>query len=139
MGKAAAGAYLWELRKSTGLSRDDVAKKFATSRTIIEGIETGERETRSSLLLAFTRLVNGSAEQITDLLLDEKTTAEDGREAARNLLKQLSDAELANVIRIFQHVKQNPSSFDRLIGYADRLLEEEDAAPPQHAPFPDND
>jgi transcriptional regulator with XRE-family HTH domain len=82
MSLKASGAYLQHLREHTGLSRAELAEKLSTSPSQVFRIEEGKGETRGSLLAAFIRNVNGSAEDVVNLLLNSRASAEEGVRAA---------------------------------------------------------
>lgn len=98
MSAEAAGAYLWELRKKTKLSRVAAAKRVGSVRSNIERIENGDGETRSSLLLAFTELVGGDIYHVASLFLNEKMKAEDGKELARWHMEQGTRQKLGRAV-----------------------------------------
>lgn len=71
MSMQTAGLYLQDLRKKRGLSVPDVARELETSKSQIDRIEDGTINTRTSLFLAYARLVNADIDYLTSLALDE--------------------------------------------------------------------
>lgn len=94
MSMIAAGAYLRTLREQLGLPREKVAALAGTNGSQLVRIESGEQETRGSLLAALIRAVKGNADQVMDLILDESATAEDGQRLA---LSWFTGEELAEI------------------------------------------
>jgi transcriptional regulator with XRE-family HTH domain len=82
MAMEAAGSYLRTLREQAGVTRSSIARTLGTSSSQIERIEEGRIETRASLLLAFVRVVGGSAEHLTELVLSRSASAAEGRDWA---------------------------------------------------------
>lgn len=72
----AVGAYLRKLREVRGLSVTKVAGQLDTSEAQIRKIERGGVDTRGSMLLTFCDLVDGSLDDIAQLMLSETATPE---------------------------------------------------------------
>jgi transcriptional regulator with XRE-family HTH domain len=82
MSMLAAGTYIKTLREAKQLSRADLAKQSETNEMQILRVEKGEIDTRGSLLMKIVRVVEGSAEHIADLMLNDNATAEDAKKLA---------------------------------------------------------
>jgi transcriptional regulator with XRE-family HTH domain len=87
MSMLAAGTYIRMLREAKQLSRADLAKQSETNEMQIFRVEKGEIDTRGSLLMKILRVVEGSAEHIADLMLNEDATAEDGKRVAQERIR----------------------------------------------------
>jgi transcriptional regulator with XRE-family HTH domain len=83
MSLVAVGAYLQTLRDLHRIPRAEVAQGANTSESQILRIERGDQETRSSVLFSFNRIVEGDFDQLSQLLLQEDATLEDGVAAAK--------------------------------------------------------
>lgn len=82
------GTYLKTLREGRGLSRFEIAKEVNTNEVQILRIENGDIDTRGSLLLAFLRIVEGSADQLTALMTTPGAIPEHGQQLAVEWLKR---------------------------------------------------
>lgn len=90
MSMKAVGAYLHTLREHHDLTLTEIAKKLKTSSSLIFRVEQGQGETRGSILLGFTRLVEGSPDDIANLLLNPNASVEDGQTFAVRRVNQLA-------------------------------------------------
>jgi transcriptional regulator with XRE-family HTH domain len=81
-GNVAVGAYLRRVRELRGYGRAPVAQFVSTTELMIKRIETGEIDTSGSKLMKFTYFVEADPIQVMKLFLDDKASAEDGRELA---------------------------------------------------------
>lgn len=88
----AVGAYLQTLREGRGLSRPWVAERAGTNGTNIYRIETLGQEPRPRMLIGFVRAVQGSFDDIDELLEDDNLPVDVGVELAR---RRLDDAHTA--------------------------------------------
>lgn len=96
----AVGMYLKILRERRNLSvmdivlaMRDLAPEIDTNPTYIWRIEHGKIESPGArLLLAFTRVVEGSLEDVADLLLNRRATADDGYRRAEEWFDQTQHA-----------------------------------------------
>ena len=133
----ATGAYIWQLRETAGLTRDEVAYISGTNNVQVMRIEKGQIDTRGSLLLAIVKNLNGSAEHIAQLLLDKNATAEQGRTLAQEWLADShkrtislinstkQTGKVAELLVLAQKLEGvDPSALDRLIGYGQSLLDQ---------------
>ena len=108
----AAGAYIRTLRERRSLTRDVVADRAGTSVSQLVRIESGEQETRGSLLLRIVAAVQGDARHVAELLLSETATVEHGRELAEAMLQVIEETgarsylrtpdDVADLIRYFE-------------------------------------
>lgn len=131
----AATAYLWELRKQRGLSRENVAARIriqtgeGTNGVQVMRIEKGQ-PTNPAVFAAFVQVVGGSWEEVKALLLDQQATEELGRKAARDWLKKapfdLSQYEVQRqqAVELIESLVGDPIRLRELIGYGKRLMEE---------------
>jgi transcriptional regulator with XRE-family HTH domain len=87
----AAGAYIRTLREKRNLTREVIADRAGTSVSQLVRIESGEQETRGSLLLRIVAAVDGDARHIAELLLSETATSDDGRDLAETVLRVLDE------------------------------------------------
>lgn len=131
MGMKATGMYLRVLREENVGGRGVLAKLLRTDDSQIERIEKGQIDTRGTLLARFTRAVGGDWQTVGDLLLRDDDTEDTGRDAARNWLsrKHLSSEQRASyrerLLQLLSELESNPQKVDQLLGYADRLREED--------------
>jgi transcriptional regulator with XRE-family HTH domain len=74
--KKAAGAYLRRLREEKGISVTRVASLMDTGEGQIRRIEAGSIDTRTSMMVHLCNLVDGSLDDIAQLMLSEQATTE---------------------------------------------------------------
>jgi transcriptional regulator with XRE-family HTH domain len=82
--KIAVGGYLRRLRELNDLTITEVAAAMETNESQIRNIETGRRETRTSLMINLCSYLKGNLDDIAQLMLSETATAEKGRSLAEN-------------------------------------------------------
>ncbi len=133
----AAGAYLWQLRKRRGISRDDAAARIrdrtgeGTNGVQVMRIEKGQ-PTNPAVFAAFVQVVGGSWDEVGSLLLDPKATEDMGRNAADEWLKKapfdLGQYEIQRraAIELIESLVNDPIRLRELVGYGKRLIEEGD-------------
>lgn len=78
----ATASYVRELRDLRGLTREELAQKVRTSVSQIVRIESGEIDTRGSLLARIIAALQGNGQRLVALLASDEATALDGRRAA---------------------------------------------------------
>ena len=127
----AVGTYLRTLREAHRLSRAAVASQIGTHESQLVRIEAGEQDSRGSLLLAFVAIVQGRANDIQRLILDQQATAEDGRRLAGEVLTQSerdsilsiadSDPKRAALLRRIAQLSDDPELRARIAGYLDAI------------------
>ncbi|MEI8166310.1 MAG: hypothetical protein WCG26_08020 [Chloroflexales bacterium] len=96
---------------------------------MLDLIEKGQTDTRGSLLLLMLHRLQGSPEQLIELMLNPAATPEDGRRLAQEWLTHgravyLARESLAELVSLADGLVEDPAQFQRLLGYATRLLEE---------------
>lgn len=123
MSTVAAGAYLALLReKNTPYSQVSAAKMLGTSKSQIQRIESGDGETRTSLMLGLARLVGGDPHEVSDLLLDPKADKEQGQRLAAERLEKraeavvnrVSDADVPGMLAWVRQLRSNPDALREL-------------------------
>ena len=136
MGALAAGSYLRTLREARQISRIDVARKHPITESQLYHIEERGRNSRAELVLLALIAVKGNVEHSKQLLLDETSTIEDGRNLALDWFNQqnytaitsaLNDNEhplVKRVIEIIGELQGQPDKLAALAGYGERLIEE---------------
>ena len=100
--------------------------QLGVDHTQIERIEKSQTDTRGSLLLRIVHTLQGSPEQLTELMVNPHATPEDGRRLASEWLKaggafHLAREDLANLV---DGLAEDPARFQKWLGYGERLLEE---------------
>jgi transcriptional regulator with XRE-family HTH domain len=131
MGKEAAGAYLQRLREYLNLSRSKIAERLDTNDMQISRVEKGEVDTRVSFMLSIVQLLNGDVTEVTDLLLNDHATIEDGQLIAdRRILKKGikedrvlytvmdSNFHIYEILEILLRLKDHPEQQQMLLEYA---------------------
>ncbi len=133
----AAAAYLKIIREARGISQDEVARHLGTSTRVVGGWERSEADPASTSLAAFTRFIHASAEHVVTLLIDPDATQDDARRLANEwlehsqqqvlqTLERASDNDqLRDLLVILRSFSSNPRKIGQIIGYAERLLDEE--------------
>jgi transcriptional regulator with XRE-family HTH domain len=133
----AAATYLKTLREAYGISQDEVARSLGTSTRVVGGWERAETDPASSSLAAFTRFVHASAEHVVTLLINPDATQDDGVRLAHQWLEQSkqrfldeltthsADEPLRDLLTILRSFSANPRKLGQLLGYAERLLDED--------------
>src|SRR5688572_2207965 len=86
MGMKAVGAYLQTLREGRGLSRVWVAEQAGTNDTSIYRVEQRGQEAGPKILIGFVRAVNGSFDDIDELLRDDDLPVDVGVQFAQRRL-----------------------------------------------------
>ncbi len=109
------------------MSRNALGQKIGTDHSLIERIEKGQTDTRGSLLLRIVHTLQGSPDQLAELMVNPNTTPEDGRRLAEEWLKRgrVRQAALAGeAASLAQDLAQDPARYQKWLGYGERLLEE---------------
>lgn len=83
MNLEATGAYLSELRRTRGYTQVQVGNAIGISDEMVWRVEKGRGETSGSMLLRMISFLEGSYEQVVQLMETPSITAEDAREKAR--------------------------------------------------------
>ena len=137
MALLAAATYLKTIREARGISQYEVATGLGTSTRVVGGWERAETDPASSSLAAFTRFIHASAEHVVSLLIDPNATQADGVRLAQEWLEQSkqqflneldsasSDEQLHDLLTILRSFSSNPRKLGQLLGYAERLLDED--------------
>ena len=84
MGLVEVGAYLEELRRIRGLTRQDVALQVGLSVDTLQYAEKGYGRVNGAALLRLIQMLDGSFYQVLELLDDERATVEGARALARS-------------------------------------------------------
>ena len=142
MGAHAVGAYLRVVREARGIGRYALAQKIGVSASQIELLEKAVHTPRGPFLFAVVREVQGNLDDVEHLLLDPDVTVEAGEQLAREWVAQQRQQPAQSALwqqaqEIFAQVKYDPYILERLIGYAERLLDEEPAAATESGGLPD--
>ncbi len=128
----AVGAYLQTLRKAHGFSRAEVAHQVGTHESQIVRIESGEQDSRGSLLFALIRALKGSPEDVDFLILDKRATKENAESLAKQRLSVQAqedalieaadtDEKRAELLRRIAEMTTDPILRARIEGYLDGL------------------
>jgi transcriptional regulator with XRE-family HTH domain len=137
MALLAAATYLKTIREAHGISQDEVARSLGTSTRVVGGWERAEADPASTSLAAFTRFVHASAEHVVTLLINPDATQADAVQLAHEWLEQSkqqflnqldrasTDDQLRDVLTILRSFSSNPRKLGQLLGYAERLLDED--------------
>ena len=128
MSKIAVGAYLRRLRENLDLTQIDLALEVHTNESQIIRLEQGRVDTRGSLLMAITRVVQGSADDIFRLSTDQGATAHDGRDLAEAWIRRkenpTADDRDAEIAAINQALRGDDRRLGMWIGYGRGLVDE---------------
>lgn len=87
----AIGSYLRTLREARSLTRAEVAARVNTSEQQLFRIEAGEIDTRGSMLLHLVDVVQGNADDLRRIVVNNLTTAEEGRALALEWLLRIEE------------------------------------------------
>jgi transcriptional regulator with XRE-family HTH domain len=122
----ATGEYLRVLRDARKMSRNALGQKIGTDHSLIERIEKGQTDTRGSLLLRILHTLEGSPEQLMQLMVNPDATQEDGRRLAEEWLTSGSARYFAreDLDRVANNLAADPTRFQKWLGYGERLIEE---------------
>lgn len=139
MSLEAAGAYLRTLREHQGLSRVQVADAAGTSESQLVRIEGGKQDPRGSLWFAIASVLQGSTEQLSELLTTRTLKADDGRRIAedwltrdqRRTIEQISSRHGNERVREAVRSLRELSSTDllQIISEASELLQARQSQP----------
>jgi transcriptional regulator with XRE-family HTH domain len=83
MGRKSAGAYLRTLREEKSLSQKYIANHLSVSDKQILRWEKGLADPAASMLIAFTSLVDGDMNDISELMLSVSDSEKEGIERAK--------------------------------------------------------
>ncbi len=137
MALLAAATYLKTIREARGISQYEVATSLGTSTRVVGGWERAESDPASTSLAAFTRFVRASAEHVVTLLINPDATQDDAVQLAHEWLEQSkqqfldeldsasTDEQLRDLLTILRSFSSNPRKLGQLLGYAERLLDED--------------
>lgn len=108
------------------MSRNALGQKIGTDHSLIERIEKGQTDTRGSLLLRIVHMLQGSPDQLTELMVNPNATPDDGRRLANEWLKAGGAFRLArdDLATLVDGLVEDPARFQKWLGYGERLLEE---------------
>ncbi len=122
----ATGEYIRVLREAHRVSRNALGQKIGTDHSLIERIEKGQTDTRGSLLLRIVHTLQGSPDQLTELMVNPNATPEDGRRLASEWLKAGSALHLVrqDLATLIDELAEDPARFQKWLGYGERLVEE---------------
>lgn len=122
----ATGEYLRVLRDARKISRNALGQKIGADHSLIERIEKGQTDTRGSLLLRILHTLEGSPEQLLQLMLNPDATPADGRRLAEEWLTSGKGRYLAreDLDRVANSLAADPTRFQKWLGYGERLIEE---------------
>ena len=132
MSVPATAAYFRVLRETAGKSRAKLAAELGVSEMSIWRIEEEGQEPKAELLTGLVRALKARWEDV-EYLLSKKTFGEaEGTRLAQEWLAanaaygSLDEQEQRRIqaIRAIDALLHDPAKLDRLIGYADRLIEE---------------
>jgi transcriptional regulator with XRE-family HTH domain len=126
--------YLQRLREQQNLTRAAVAELLETNEMQILRIEKGSVDTRASFLLAFTRCVQGSSEDIERLLLNDSDDPQIGVQVAnQRFLKSIQSVpehltlyedKVAQVMELALDLRKNPTQLAKWVNYGKKLMVE---------------
>src|SRR5579859_5247350 len=133
MGAHAVGAYLRVLREARGMGRVALAQELGVNPGQIEQLEKAVHTPRGPFLFAVARAVHGNLEHVDQLMLDTEATVEMGQQLARAWLAQQREQETQPELwqqaqELLAQLGSDLYLLERLIGYADRLIDENAAA-----------
>ena len=100
--------------------------QLGVDHTQIERIEKSQTDTRGSLLLRIVHTLQGSPDQLTELMVNPDATPEDGRRLASEWLKAGSALHLVrqDLATLIDELAEDPARFQKWLGYGERLVEE---------------
>jgi transcriptional regulator with XRE-family HTH domain len=84
----AIGTYIRTLREAKRMSRGELGSRVNTSVSQLVRLENGEQDTRSVLLAVIVKELEGDFRDVSELLLNEQATAEDGKRMARERIQK---------------------------------------------------
>lgn len=125
----ALGVYFATLRGTK--SRAKLAAELGVSEMSILRIESRGQEPGPEMLVKLVGQLRARWEDVEYLLgLDKGKGIEEGRQLAENLARQIQqagavDARRAALNRLIADLEADPRKIDRLLGYGQRLLEED--------------
>jgi transcriptional regulator with XRE-family HTH domain len=129
MGMKAVGSYLKNLRKQKGLSQKYIADYLNVSEKQVLRWEKGLSDPASSMLIHFSKIVDGSLEDISELLLSTDDNNDIGEELAekRITLSQLqvpqsSERYLVQAIEHAMMLRGDRSRLEKLVDFGKKLV-----------------
>ena len=127
----AVGAYIRELREVRGLSRADLAARVKTHESQIYRIEKGEQDSRGSLLFAIIEALQGNVQDVYQLMRSGGAVdVDEARKLADSVREQIRAAPTVEdrrdaINRLVSELEADPRKLDQLIGYGQRLRDED--------------
>jgi transcriptional regulator with XRE-family HTH domain len=132
MGTKAVGMYLQRLREHQHLTRAEVAELLETNEMQILRIEKGSVDTRASFLLAFTRTVQGSTDDIEQLLLDSDNDPTTGSKKAEQRIfasiqptkepMVMQEDTVAQAMELVLDLRKTPNQLAKWVKYGKKLV-----------------
>lgn len=133
----AVTAYIRQLRKDRHMSRAKVAMLAGVSENTVYRVERNEQEPSGPLLVKLVAAVRGHFDDASQLVLDADADESVGIERARQwlsgsqqsditqLMQAVPSDQVTEAIAILEELQSDPQKMDRLIGYGQRLREED--------------
>jgi transcriptional regulator with XRE-family HTH domain len=127
--------YLRDLREHSGLTQPDIADAVGVRSKQVYRWEAGQNVPGFPKLLVFAREVKASLDHVASLLLlddDDIVSQRVARELARDRWEELQagshastqDEQTRHLCEVIDRLRADPDRLNRVIGYADRLLDE---------------
>ena len=110
------------------MSRARLAAQLGVSEMSLYRIEEQNQEPKAELLMAIVHVLKGNADHVYHLLTKDDATAAEARQLALSWLHQEpSETERRRqaLLDVVESLMNDPQKLDRLLGYADRLREED--------------
>jgi transcriptional regulator with XRE-family HTH domain len=129
-GNAAVGAYIERLRERQRLTKTEVASKAGTDISGLGRIESGESDTRYTLLMTVIRVVNGNPDHVFALTERKDTPREEGirladewidKPRAQRTIEDLVSEFGPEILEILNGLGPEPRSLGEWIGYGRAL------------------
>lgn len=136
MSTITVGRYLETVREARRMSREAVAEKVrhrtggSTNAVQIMRIEKGQ-PTGAATLAAMAEAVGADIRQMLNLLLDEQMSAEQAAQLAEAYVRRNAgtpdeqEARRLEALALIDRLLADPRLLDRLMGYGQRLLDEQ--------------
>lgn len=130
----AAGAYLWGVRESRKLSRQDVANYIrnkvgnGTNAVQVGRIEKGQIPTSAETLAAFIEAVDADPRQVIRLILHDDVTAEAAQELALAYVRANTatpdeqERRRREALQVIDQLLEDPVKLGRLLQFGEDLI-----------------
>lgn len=132
----AAGAYLRALRDADGATQQEIADRLGISLKTVQRIEGGDGRTLAPTLAAFVTAVKGNAGHVLALINSVDATTEAAERLATEWHAEQAkfdqaerNARTARAQALIAELEADPRKLDRLLGYGERLIEEDRRSP----------